>query len=241
MAKIPDKPEDIYDEFVRDFTGLFGADLESVFVYGSAARGEYVPKKSDINCALILTNNGIERFHIALELIKKWSRRNVAIPLFLNEEYIMNSLDTFPIEFLNISSHYRVLFGKDVFASIDLNRDHIRLQLEREMKGNLLNLRQAYFQAAGRPRSASLLIADSFGSFLSLFPAILLLKNEAISGSTVENINRISVLFKLDVNVLQRLYRAKQGREKISKKDSFELLRSYIAQIRSLALQTDSL
>jgi len=241
MTKIPDKPEEIFQEFTADCRQIFGEDLVSIIVYGSAARGEYIPKKSDVNFLIILSNAGIERFHAAQDTIHKWGKRRVAVPLFLTEEYIHNSLDSFPIEFLNISSHYSVVFGKDVFADITISREDLRLQLEREMKGKLLNLRQAYFQAAGDPKSAALLIRDSFGTFLSLFPAVLFLKNESISQNTRENIKRVSLLFKLDTHVLEQLYSIRGESEKLKKSRTSELLRNYITQIRTLAQQTDTL
>jgi len=241
MAKAPQRPEDIFEEYEKDFKDLFGEDLVAVILYGSAARGEYVPKKSDINFLIVLTDNGIERFYAAQPLVKKWIKRRVSIPLFLTEDYIRNSLDSFPIEFLNISNYYKVLCGKDVFENIDIGRENLRLQVEREMKGKLLNLRQAYFQGAGNAKSAALLIQQSLGTFLSLFPAILSIKNESISAESLENMNKVAQTFALDAHLLQRLYRIKIGQEKLKKTESDELLRQYITQIRSLALQTDAL
>ncbi len=171
MAKAPERPEDIFGEFEKDIKDIFAEGLISLILYGSAARGRYVPKKSDINFLIVLTENGIERFYSALPLIKKWKKRRVSTPLFFTEDYIGSSLDSFLIEFLNISSYYKVVFGKDVFENIKIDRKNLRLQLEREMKGKLLNLRQAYFQGAGDSKSAVQLIHDSLGAFLSLFPA----------------------------------------------------------------------
>lgn len=241
MAKIPDKPDQIFEEFTSDYKQIFGDDLISIILYGSAARGEYIPKKSDINFLVILSDDGIERFPEALDTVKKWEKRKVSIPLLLTEKYIENSLDSFPIEFLNLSSHYKVIFGKDVFDGIKLDRNDLRLQVERELKGKLLNLRQAYFQAAKDPKSADLLIKESFGTFLSLFPAILNLKAESISSSSLENIKRTALIFKLDPQVFEKLYRIKQGNEKLKKSESLDFLRKYIKQIRSLALQADTL
>jgi len=241
MAGIPDKPEDIFEEFSSDYKKIFGEDLLSIVLYGSAARGEYVPKKSDINFVVVLTDGGIERFHEAAGLVSNWKKRNVSIPLFLTREFINDSLDSFPIEFLNITSHYSVVYGVNPFEDIEISKDDLRLQLEHEMKGKLLNLRQAYFQAAGNAKMAAMLIHDSFGTFLSLFPAVLYIKNDTISKSTTENLKRISVLFKLDVAIMERLYRIKKGLEKPGKSESVDLLRQYISQIRSLAVQTDNL
>ncbi len=52
MVKIPNKPEEIFGDFSHEVKKLFGSDLISIILYGSAARDEYVPKKSDINFIL---------------------------------------------------------------------------------------------------------------------------------------------------------------------------------------------
>ena len=62
-----------------------------------------------------------------------------------------------------------------------------------------------------------------------------------MSVDPLENIGKIAQLFKLDINVLERLHRIRTGVEKPKKADADELLRQYITQIWSLALQTDSL
>ena len=57
MARIPDKPEEIFQEIILDYKVIFGPDLVSIILYGSGARGEYIPKKSDINFLILLTEN----------------------------------------------------------------------------------------------------------------------------------------------------------------------------------------
>ncbi len=241
MSKIPQKPEEIFEEFTEEYKRTFGDSLVSIILYGSGARGYYIPKKSDINFLVVLSDEGVERFHSAYDTVKNWLKRKVSIPLFMTKNYIETSIDSFPIEFLNLKSYYKVVYGEDVFSGIEISRDDLRLQLEREMKGKLLHLRQAYFQAAGDTRSAEQMIHDSMVTFLSFFPAILHLKGEKISDDNVENINRISLIFKLDAELLLKLYKVKLGNEKIKKNELSSTLQDYTAQIRSLALHVDKI
>ncbi|MCP4726846.1 MAG: hypothetical protein GY863_17535 [bacterium] len=241
MSKIPQKPEEIFEEFTEEYKKIFGDALVSIILYGSGARGYYIPKRSDINFLVVLTDEGVERFHSAFEAVKKWKKSKVSIPLFMTEGYIKTSIDSFPIEFLNMKSYYKVVYGKDVFSEIEIIRKDLRLQLEREMKGKLLHLRQAYFQAAGDVRTAEQMIHDSMVTFLSFFPAILFLKGEKISDDNVENINRISLIFKLDAELLLKLYKIKLKTQKLKKNELLSTLQDYTAQIRSLALQVDEI
>ena len=108
MARIPHKPEEIFQEIILDYQGIFGPDLLSIILYGSGARGEYIPKKSDINFLMLLTENGIDHLSKAFKTVLKWHKKRVHTPLFLTAEYIKSSLDVFPIEFLNLQAHYKV-------------------------------------------------------------------------------------------------------------------------------------
>ena len=95
MAKIPKEPSQIFLEITADYKRIFGEDLLSIILYGSAARGEYRYKKSDINFLMVLTENGMKNLRRCIDLIPKWRKRNVGAPLFLTQEYINASLDSF--------------------------------------------------------------------------------------------------------------------------------------------------
>src|SRR4030042_856004 len=137
MAKIPKTAEEIFPEITADFQKIYGEDLVSIILYGSGAGGDYVPGKSDLNFLITLTDRGIEGLDRALETVGKWRKRNVAIPLFMTRSYLTGSLDAYPVEFLNMKRHYKVVSGEDVLADLAFDRCHIRLQLERELRGKL--------------------------------------------------------------------------------------------------------
>ena len=80
MAKIPNKPEEIFSEITNDFKGIFGNELISIILYGSGARGDYISGISDINFLFILTQKGIEDLSRTLGLVTRWKKRNVATP-----------------------------------------------------------------------------------------------------------------------------------------------------------------
>ena len=50
---------DIFDEFIADCRRAFGEELKAICLYGSGARGEYVPGRSDVNFLLLLSERGI--------------------------------------------------------------------------------------------------------------------------------------------------------------------------------------
>jgi len=139
MAKIPDSPESIFEEFTQDIQSVYNSDLTSIVLYGSGAKGEYVPKKSDINFLIVLSQKGIENLDKALELIPKWQKRNVAVPLFLTKEYIAITIANTPIASAIkkkiISKNNSWARGPIIFSAISpIERPRFRIETTRADK-----------------------------------------------------------------------------------------------------------
>jgi len=241
MAKIPDRPEHIFDAIREDYTALFGDDLVSIILYGSGARGEYVPKKSDINFLVVLSDSGIERLGSAVSTVAKWRKRNVRTPLFMTKGYIESSLDAFPLEFFNIKSAYQVIHGEDILKDVAIQKDDLRLQCERELKAKLLLLRESFLEADHKCHLLQGLVVQSLSACVSIFKALLYLKgedvpekNEAVLSATVQG-------FGLDADLFQGLWRIKRGEKKLSKDDLEEMVQNYIKEIRSLSSMVDQM
>src|SRR5688572_25003533 len=178
MKKIPESPESIFREYVTDWQTAFGREVESIILYGSAARGEYVAGKSDLNFFVILTSAGIMKLREAVGITEKWRPRRVAVPRVLTRDYIHASLDSFPIEFLDMKLYHRVVFGSDPLANLEISSQNLRLQLERELKGNLLHLREGLLGTGHDRDGLRNLLLRTIPAFTALFEAFLFLKSE---------------------------------------------------------------
>ena len=241
MAKIPERPEDIFDEFRVDYATIFGDDLLAIILYGSGARGEYISKKSDINFLIALTDNGIERLGDAMNLVAKWQKRRIPVPLFLTRDYIESSLDAFPLEFFNIRSAYKVIHGEDILKDLIIKKEDLRVQCERELKAKLLLLRSSFLQAQGKVHLLRELITQSLPAFISIFKALLHLKGEEIPGNSEAVIQAIAESFGLDRKLFQTLWYIKRGEEKPGRDEVKEIVWKYISEIKGLSKQVDKI
>ena len=239
MAKIPNKPEEIFGDFSHEVKELFGSDLISIILYGSAARGEYVPKKSDINFMIILSEAGINSLGKAMSLTAKWHKRNVATPLFLSKNYIESSLDTFPIEFINFKASYRLIFGEDVLKNLIFEKKYVRLQSERELKGKLLQLRENFLETEGKKKNIEALIRLSLPTFFSIFQAILFLNEKQPASDNSKLLAFMANDTQLDTALFRRLNEIKSGEKKLSSDEAVSLMESYIIEIRNLSVVVD--
>ncbi|UCH00067.1 MAG: hypothetical protein JSU78_06475 [Deltaproteobacteria bacterium] len=241
MAKIPERPEDIFDEFRGDYTTLFGDDMLAIILYGSGARGEYIPKKSDINFLIVLTDNGMDYLGDAINLVAKWQKRRIPVPLFLTKGYIESSLDAFPLEFFNIRSAYQVIHGEDILEDLPIEKDDLRLQCERELKAKLLLLRESYLQTQGKAHPLRELIAQSLSAFVAIFKALLHLKGQQMQGRYEAVISAIADIYGLDRKVFQTLWDIKRGQKKPGRDELKEVVLKYISEIKGLSRKVDQM
>ena len=241
MAKIPNDPKEIFDEITKDYQGIYGKDLISIILYGSAATGNYIRKKSDINFLIVLTEEGINQLKKSFKTVEKWHKRKVSIPLFLTKSYISSSLDSFPIEFLNMQNGYQLVFGEEVLKELPFNKNHLRLQCERELKGKLLQLRQVYLESRGKTRNLKFIIENSLTAFVSIFRALLYLKDKDIPTERKSIISLISQEMGVDEQVFLNLLKVKEGTVKLSTEALNTLFEDYIKEARKLSYTVDQL
>jgi len=241
MAKIPNDPKDIFDDITKDYQDIYGKDLVSIILYGSAASGNYIPKKSDINFLIILSEEGITRLEKSFKTVEKWNKRKVSVPLFLTQSYISTSLDSFPIEFLNMQKSHQLVFGEDVLKELVFSKNHLRLQCERELKGKLLQLRQVYLESRGKTRNLKFIIENSLTAFISIFHALLYIKDKDVPAGRRETISLVSQEMEVDEKVFLDLLKVKEGSVKLSAEALHTLFENYIGEARKLAYTVDQL
>lgn len=239
MPKIPKNPEQIFQEFTNDYKNIFGEHLIAIILYGSAARGEYIHKQSDINFLIVLNELGIKKLREAFLIIKKWKKKNVNTPLMLTPEYIQSALDSFPIEFLTMKQHYQVVYGEDILKKIEIQTEHLRLQCEREMRGKLLYLREGFLDTNGKPAPLKRLVKMSLPAFASIFSALLYLKNIQLPTSKHDIFMKTAEVFELDGEVFETILKLKI--KKLNKEQIYDLMEQYIEQIEKLTDITDQL
>lgn len=239
--KIPKHPEQILDSFKVQLKDIFSENLISVILFGSAARGEYIYKKSDINFLVILKDNTPSELLKYKKIQKKWLKGNVATPLFLTEEYIKSSLDTYPIEFMEMKSAYKVVDGKDVLEDLEFDKKNLRLQAERELKSKLLHLRQLFLTSKGCAKILSNLITNSMHSLTPVYRAVLYLTGEHTEVHRNELINHIAKKCELDETLLNDLLAISIGIKKLSKKDVNHIFDKYVEELDKLAKYVDKI
>jgi len=187
-------------EKIKDlFQRILGKELKALFLYGSAARGEYKPGRSDLNLLAIMSK--VDR----AALIKAGSAQRKAGRkirlLCFTEEYFKTSLDTYPIEILDLKLHHRKLAGDFNFTELATEKEFLRLQVERELKGKSYLMRQAVIGYGCEEKEMMRLAADHLSAILAVMQGALYLLDKEIPVKRGELIEGICQAYGLDAKI----------------------------------------
>jgi predicted nucleotidyltransferase len=241
VPRIPETPDEVFNELTSDFQKAYGDKLEGIFLYGSGAKGQYVPGQSDLNFLVVLSPVGINALHYSLAIVEKWRKRNVAVPLVLTANYIKSALDTFPIEFLDMREFHQVVYGEDMLSDISIDTTDLRRQIERELRGKLIYLREGFLSTGMDREAMRRMVASSVPAFTAIFAALLFLKNQEAVRSRSEIVEQVCDIFGLDVAILKNILNVRSDSWRGSTVQLQELTQRYISEIRKLVEIVDKM
>ncbi|HEX38247.1 MAG TPA: hypothetical protein ENG70_05260 [Candidatus Cloacimonetes bacterium] len=233
--------QQIFQEIKKCYTAIFGDALESVYIYGSATTDDFQEKYSDINVALILKDISIKNLIKARDCIKLLRKKHVTAPLFLTKEHIIDSLDSFPIEFLNIKTSNLLLAGEDFFEGITFTDRDIRLQAERELKGKLLLLRAALLENLDKKKILSTVVINSFTALMPVLKGIVFIMKSDIPKNTSDIIRKSEEVCGCDLSSFQTALKIKNRALKFNFEDFISFFENYITAVGQLANYVDKL
>ena len=228
------------DELVTQLRTAYGAQLSCVVLYGSAAAGEHVPKKSDFNVLVLLGRFEAGTLSAASAVARAWHEAGNPPPMTMTVDEWRRSSDVFPMEYADILERNRVLYGTAPFEGITISHELLRLQLEQQVMGKLLQLRQGALLAGADGRRQVDLIASSISTVMVLFRAVLRLKGEQPSGESAATATRVADLGGFNAVPFLRALRHHRGDEQITKADAGTLLTQYLSGVERLDAYLDT-
>lgn len=158
------------DDLDRAWPGRYAAVL-----FGSAARGQYIPGWSDINVLLVADALGPAELIAVRPALAGWRDAAQALPLLFSIAEWRRSGDAYPLEIAEMRTAYRVLRGTDPLAGMIVRPADLRVALERELRGKLMRLRQGFALYAADAKELTEFVRRSASSLLLLCRGILVL------------------------------------------------------------------
>jgi hypothetical protein len=226
------------EELVKKLQEAAGANLESVILYGSAARGDYHETYSDLNVLCTMGSlNGEELARVA-PVVKWWCAENrEPAPLFFSPEELQQSSDIFPIELLDMQESHRVLYGPDVVAGISVPMNLHRLQVERDLRIILLKLRQRFLHEAKNQKELADVFAKSVSGMLTLLRHTLIAFDEKPPAGARELFARIAAVTGADARAFEAAVEYRQTRK--HRGDIFAIYGAYLQALENVIRALD--
>lgn len=183
----------IVDPFLAQVDQVLGTGYSAV-LYGSAARDEHQPGVSDVNLMLVAGQLDHETLSKLEPAFAGWVAHQIPPPLILTREEWRRASDVFPIEIVDMKTAYRVLRGEDPVVAMRVRPPDLRAALEREFRGKLHRLRQAFIPSERRPADLGVLAQHSIGSVTALYRTLLILASRPVPKTRVEVLSAAGVV-----------------------------------------------
>jgi hypothetical protein len=242
ISDLPPAIQPVITEFANKLSVLMpDTNVHSIHVYGSAAGVNYHHGISDINIAVIFKSLDFSILRQCLGLVKWGHQRKIATPLFLTRDYLLYSLDVFPIEFSEIKEQHKVIFGEDIFKDLDIPLKDVRLLCEQQIKGKLLHLRQAYLDIGPNPSVLKNLLTSVLTDLFPVFRQMIILKGDKPVEAKEQLLGQLARIFSVDAATFLAVYRDKHRKTLISSNQVEVHLSHFLNQMEILSRHMDSL
>lgn len=241
MEAIIERIKGKLEEFRQDLKRLYSDNLVSIILYGSFNRGNFIPKRSNINLLVALKKVEFEDLSKAVKIFSRWNRIGRTTPLLFTEEYVKNSIDVFPVEFSDIKENYKILYGKDILKDISIEQKDLRYVCEKELKEKLIRLRQAYIESGARPFILQRIMINSFSSIMAILRNFIKLAGGAPAYDVEDLLTALSEKFNFSKETALTIFRLKKKEIRLSAQEIKNLYFKWLLQIEALILKVDEL
>jgi predicted nucleotidyltransferase len=214
-----------------------GENLESMILYGSAARGDFKEGHSDLNILCVLRSVAARELTRVAPVVHWWSKdHNEPAPLFFTAEELRQSADVFSIELLDMQKSRRVLYGADVVAGVPVPMNLHRVQVEHDLRTLLLKLRQHFLLNGQKENDLRAAAAKSSSSVLALLRHTLIAFDEEPPATAPEVFARIAALTGADAEAFTAAFKLRDRHAHVD-----DLVRAYGQYLNALTVVVSAL
>jgi len=222
------------EELVSQLKLAYGDGLRSVVLFGSAVAGEHNAKSSDYNVLVIVDTLPLARLRAVAAVSKAWAEDGNPPPLTFTASEWKSSSDIFPMEYADILERHRILFGDSPFDGILVAPSDLRLQVEQQTMGKLLQLRQATMGAGGDSRLQLEVLEKSLSTLMVIFRGVSRLVAQAPSQDYEELTRILAQRAGFSAEPFAKVIRHVRGTEKIPRESAAGILEGYLAAMERL-------
>jgi len=216
-----------------------GGNLKALVLFGSAARGEYHERHSDLNVLCVLGRAGAEDLEALHEAAAWWEKKKFPAPRIFTLDELRASADIFAIELLDMKAHHKMIYGEDFFEGLSVPMQLHRLQVERELRTNWLKLRQGVLLAPQKDPVFMGLMDASVSTFITLFRHALIVLGETAPAGRREVVADIARLVGARPEAFLTILDVREGKRQAREVKARETLREYLDLVERATDEVD--
>lgn len=236
-----EKHSELINDFVQRMRVATGENLLSLILYGSAADGEFHPEYSDLNLMAIVRDSSFPSLAAIAPVMEWWRTKKHRPPLVLSAEELKSSTDVFSIEFVDMKSRYRVLYGDDVLRELPVPMRLHRFQLEYELREKLFLLRQHLLVAGKNESHLWEVMLHSLSSFTTLFRHVLIELGQVERKHSREAVVDLSKRLQFDDSAFLQLMDIRAKRSDRKQLRASEFATRYVGAIERVVKVVDGM
>ncbi|HET7100756.1 MAG TPA: hypothetical protein VFJ52_06370, partial [Terriglobia bacterium] len=219
--------------------GAAGDNLKALVLFGSAGRGEYHERHSDLNVLCVLGQAGAEEIEALHDTATWWEQKKFPAPRIFTLDELRTSADIFAIELLDMKAHHKMIYGEDFFEELEVPMQWHRLQVERELRTNWLKLRQCILLAPQKDQVLMGLMDASMSTFVTLFRHALAVLGEEPPAGRREIVAAIARLAGARPEAFQKILDVREGKRPVREVKARETLREYLDMVERVTAEVD--
>ncbi len=240
-ASMPPQAQATLHAYLRDVKKILKDDVNAMILYGSLARGDYLEGRSNINILMVFEHLTLDIMKRCTTLNRQWSKERIVTPLMFTVKELGQYIETFPLEFLEIRDQYLLLAGKDPFPDLQTHGQNIRQECEREIRSNLLRVRQQFVESQGNAEGIHALLPISLTTLIPCVRGLYRLLGQSAKGTPDAILDRLPSVLNMDPEAFHEVWLLKRGQSTPGKHDFPNLFDRYLGALSVLVEKVDAL
>lgn len=236
---LPTEVKETLRSYMPEVIELFGSTLEGIVLYGSAARDEYLPGRSNLNLLFLLATGEAAALKPYGKVHRRWSREQIVVPLFMTQPELEASAALFPLEYLEMKEHHRLLAGRDPFPGLSIDLRQLPFQVEQGLRGNLLRLRQRFVEGSGTVEAITILLPLSLTALLPCLRGLLRVMGYQPPTSSEATLKEVQSNLQCEVTAFVETFNLKRGLISPGAAEVPRLFGRYLACLEALIRRVD--
>lgn len=193
------------EDTARELKEAIGDQLLSLVLHGQSSKEMNPRKTQDLQLTVVLKTVSASILEkIGDPLSKAWQQFNVQ-PYVVTQDELSRLADVFPLRIWSMQKHGRTLHGEALVDQIEIEREHLRLRIEQQLRNLQIRIRRRLLSTGHDARLLIPVIFQLSSNIHTPLEVMLHLKDKSIEGLEWDDLFRkASENFALDSQVLER-------------------------------------